>query len=100
MASRHIVEAAIVAVTVIERDPAGEMRHRFRACPIGIVLVPGNYPSMMRRLAKKLIVPKTYRPTQQLRSRHQECRTPKHIVESRCCPPGSQCVKQNRVRIL
>src|SRR5579859_3550124 len=66
MAARHVVQAPVVAGTVIKPDPASQMPHGHGASPVRIVLVPGNHPSMLGGLAKELVVPKTDGSAEQL----------------------------------
>ena len=99
MAPRHILEAAVVPVAVIERDPAGQVLHRDRPGPIRIILVPGDHPAMPGRLAEKLVVPEPHRPPQELRRRDGDRRVPEQVVEPRLDPPGPEGVEEDRPRV-
>src|SRR5580704_10682028 len=72
VASRHIIQATVLSSGIIQPNPASQVSQRNRSCPVRIILVPRHYPSVTRRLAKKLIVPKAHRALEQLRRRHKE----------------------------
>src|SRR4029453_5719817 len=75
------------------------MGHRLRPGPIGIVLVPDHYSSMMRRFVKNLVMPEPNSAAQQLRGRHSERRMPKNIVQTWENPPRTERMKENLLRI-
>ena len=99
VAAGHIVQAAVVAGSVVQGDPTGQMGHGPSASPVGVVLVPGDHAAMPGRFAKELIVPEADCPAQQLRRGDGEGRVPEQIVEPRRDPPRAQGVEQDRVRI-
>src|SRR2546423_15651146 len=98
MASRHVMHAAVVSPRIVKTDPTRQVRHWLGAGPIGIVLVPRDHAAVMRGLAKKLIVPKAHRATEQLRCRHHESRIPQQVMKPRANTPRSERVNHTRQR--
>lgn len=58
MATGNVVQASVLAVGIVESNPASEMGKRLSSRPVRIVLMPGDHTAVMRRLAEELIVPK------------------------------------------
>src|SRR5213080_996602 len=56
MAAGHVMHAAVLARRIVQSDPARQMRHRLRARPVRIILVPGYDSAMMRRFAEELVM--------------------------------------------
>src|SRR5690606_26781500 len=52
MASGHVLDAAVLEGGIIQPDPARKVRERLRARPVGVVLMPGDYATVLRRLAE------------------------------------------------
>src|SRR6266850_2463919 len=100
MAAGNIVDAAVVARTLVEADPAGEMGHRLRAGPVRIILVPGDHAAMLRGLAEELIVPKADRAAEELTGRDGERRMPQHVVKAGPNSPRPESVKQDRIGLV
>jgi hypothetical protein len=100
MASRNVVKTAILGGAVIQSDPAGEVGHGGGDRPVGVILVPGHNSTMVRGLAKELIVPEAHRSPQKLRGCHGYGGTPQHIVKTRFNSPSPQSVKQSGVQVL
>src|SRR5215470_19599134 len=67
VASRNVMNTTVLARRIVETNPAREMRHRLGASPVRIVLMPGDYSTVVRGFAEQLIVPKADRAAQQLR---------------------------------
>jgi len=61
--------------------------------------MPRDHSAMVRGFAEKLIVPETYRPSEQLRRRHQESRVPKQVVKTWRDAPRAQGMKEHCFRI-
>src|ERR671915_465714 len=56
VAAGHVVDAAVLKRRVVESGPAGEVRERGGARPVGVVLVPGDDAAVARGLAEELVV--------------------------------------------
>src|ERR1051325_10765825 len=95
MTARHVMHTAIFNRRIIETNPTRQVRHRLRARPVRIILMPRDHAAMSGGLAKKLVMPESYGAAEQLRRRRQHRRVPQQIVEARHNPPSSECVKQN-----
>src|SRR5688572_25117167 len=76
MAARNVVQATVLACSLVQTDPAGQVGHRLRSRPVGIILMPRHDSTVPRRLAEKLVMPKTDRTVQELRRRYIERRIP------------------------
>src|SRR5215469_18178103 len=57
MASSDVMQAAIVAIRIIETDPASQVSKRLSSGPVRVILVPGNNPPVMSGFAEQLVVP-------------------------------------------
>ena len=64
MTTRNVLQTAVFSRRVVKPNPARKMRKRLRARPVGVILMPGDDATVMRRLAKELIVPEAHRPFQ------------------------------------
>ena len=60
MAAGDVMQAAVLAIRVIEADPAGQVSERLSAGLVGIILVPGNDSPVMSGFAEQLIVPEAH----------------------------------------
>src|SRR6185503_20403696 len=89
MTTGNIMHAAVVASRVVQSDPATEVRHRLRPCPIGVILMPGHAPAVKRRFVEELIVPETNGSFKQLGRRYGEGWVPEQIVKRRRDAPGA-----------
>ena len=100
MASRHIIQTAIILIGRIESAPTGEMLHGHASRPIRIILVPRHYPAVFGGFAKQLVMPKSNRPVlQQLTGSHQKSGIPQYVMEPGRDAPGTQCMKKHFRRI-
>ena len=61
--------------------------------------MPGNDAAVVRRLAKKLVMPEPDVAPKQLSCSHNEGGTPQDVVERFLDPPRAKCVKQGVARI-
>ena len=59
---RYVVDTAVFLRTVIQGNPAGQVCHRPRPLPVGIILVPGNRSTVPGWFTEKLVVLKSGRP--------------------------------------
>src|SRR5438270_6713310 len=75
------------------------MRHRARARPVRIVLMPRDDSAMMRRLTEKLVVPEADSATEKLRRGHSESGIPQYVMEAGRDAPSSERVKENFRRV-
>lgn len=80
MAARNVADTSVINGAVIESDPAGEVGHWLRACPIGVVLMPCNNAAVERRFTKQLIMPETHRTIEELSRGGCECGVPEEIM--------------------
>src|SRR5262245_38742166 len=99
MASGNVLQAPVLLGRVVQRYPAREVRHRLRAGPVRVVLVPRDDAAVLRRLAEELIVPETDRALEQLRRGGQERWRPQKIVERGRRAPGAERVEEDRRRV-
>src|SRR5277367_5720959 len=99
MTAGNVLQAPVLAVRIVEGNPAGEMSQRLSSRPVGIILMPGHDSAMMSRLAEELVVPEPNRSTKKLCGRDSECRMPEEIVKAGSYPPCAQGMEQHVVRI-
>ena len=55
------MDTAVIERRIIQADPTGEMGHGFRACPVGIILVPSHDATVVRWFHEELIMPEPNR---------------------------------------
>src|SRR5690606_28568871 len=67
MTSRNVVQTAVFTSRIVKSDPARQMRHRRRPCPVRMVLMPDDNAAVFRGLYEKLVVPKTHGRCEQLK---------------------------------
>src|SRR2546429_297140 len=99
MASSNVLETSILASRVVQTDPASEMCEGLGACPVGVILVPGDNAAVVCRLAEELVMPKPHRAVEQLRCRDRESPVPEQVMKTRRDSPGTKCMKKYLVRI-
>src|SRR5947208_2858686 len=87
MAPRHVIETTILKGAVVQGHPASDMRDRFGARPIRIVLMPGDHSAVVRGLTEQLIMPEAHGPPDQLGSGDDESRIPENVMERRLDSP-------------
>src|ERR1700730_4244398 len=95
----NVLQAPVLPVRIVKANPAGEMSQRLSSRPIRIVLVPGHYSAVMRRLAKELVMPEPTLSAQIWSCRNCECRMPQEIVKTGHDPPCAQSMEQYVIRI-
>ena len=96
----NVLQAAVIGVCIIERDPAGEVGHGLGPGPVGIVLVPGNKTSMLRWFNKELVVEEPNGPAQQLVGCHAKSGSPGQVMEGWFELPGTECVEEHLALIF
>src|SRR5438874_11900447 len=57
MAASDVMQAAVLAVRIIETNPASQVGKRLSSGPVRVILVPGNNSPVMSGLAEQLVVP-------------------------------------------
>jgi hypothetical protein len=99
VAAGDVVEAAVLPGGVVETNPASEVREGRGARPVRIILVPGHDASVLRGLAKELVVPEAHRAIEQLRCGNEKRGIPEQIVEAGQNAPGAEGVEEDAVRV-
>src|SRR5436853_4253572 len=94
MASGDVLQTSIFAGGVVEGDPAGQMSEWLSASPVGVILMPSHDTTMVRRLAKELIVPEAHRTIEQLRGANSESSVPEQVMKTGCDAPGAKGMKE------
>ena len=95
MAAGNILQAAVFNGGVIEGDPARQVGHRFRPCPVGVVLVPGYAAAAGGRLDEELVMEETDRSSQQLVGGKAQPGVPEQVMKGGFDLPGAKGMEEN-----